>query len=529
MNRVWGALLVCCLAFAGCKGDPSSPEYWDKALTNAKAKKDKVRVLTDLRERGHAKPNFVPVLEKQLSADNPPEVKAAIARLLGELKSPSSVEPLVAALDFGSSDSAAQGMNKEIATALGNLGDPKAVPTLVRLMKSRDSYVRIEAINALGKLKAKEAVPALMELATDEGGETFINKKAIQALGEIGDPQAVPALVRMMFKERRAVSFYVESSFALYQVGRPAADALLPVIRGEDPKLLEWAKENRVLPEALYAKSAQVLGDLHEKRAEPALLAKLNYPSEYLDVKLFVRMRMADALGRIRSTQAVKPLTAMLNEEEATAREEYIRALTRIGSREAVPALQKSAKAGSWDAREPAIVGMAMLGDDRELPVFATLEKEEPKLTQAECQENSNYQGCDKPDALAQKHVERISALKKRLEAGGECKQDSACWLKKLEDADPGVRERAALELGRSSKPESAQALVAKLQERNLNARVAIIQAVDWLVDDSPEAAKTARGALEIIEKQLAEEQGKTEFVKVNEDLRRLAVKLKRL
>jgi hypothetical protein len=33
---------------------------------------------------------------------------------------------------------------------------------------------------------------------------------------------------------------------------------------------------------------------------------------------------------------------------------------------------------------------------------------------------------------------------------------------------------------------------------------------------------------LQLIDKQLADDQGKTEFVRVNEDLRRLAVELKR-
>jgi HEAT repeat protein len=529
MNRFLGALVLSCVVLAGCKGDPASPEYWDKALTGAKAKKDKIRVLSDLRERGHANASFVPVLEKQLGAENPPEVKANIARILGDLKNPSSVDPLVNALDWSASDSAAQSMNREITTALGKLNDPKAAPTLVRLMKGKDPYVRIEAISALGMLKAKDAVDPLMEMATDESGEPFISKKAIQALGEIGDPKAVPALVKMMFKERRGVSFYVESSFALYQLGRPAADALLPVVSGDDKQLMTWAKENRILEPALYAKAAQVLGDLHEKRAEPAMLSKLNFPSEYLDVKLFVRMRMADALGRIRSTNAVKPLAAMLNEEEATAREEYIRALTRIGNRDAIPALDKSAKTGSWDAREPAITGIAMLGDDRDLPLFATLEKDETKLTEAECKANPDYQGCANPAGLVKQHSEKITALKKRLEAGGECKQDAACWVKKLDDSDPGVRERAAFEVGRSKNAEGVMALLGKLPERNLSARVAMIQAVGWLVDDSADAASKAKAALPNIEKQLAEEHGKTEFVKVNEDLRRLAVKLKRI
>jgi len=43
-----------------------------------------------------------------------------------------------------------------------------------------------------------------------------------------------------------------------------------------------------------------------------------------------------------------------------------------------------------------------------------------------------------------------------------------------------------------------------------------------------PRVFQQARGALEGIEKQIAEERGKTDFVKVNEDLRRLAFRLEK-
>src|SRR5262249_44758841 len=204
---------------------------------------------------------------------------ATLAHLLGDLKDPSSVQPLLDVLDLGNADNASNHMNKEIAAALAGIGDPRSVPSLLRLLGSRDAYVRIEAINGLGSAKAKEAVEPLTAIVNDDSGEPFVCKKAIQALGEIGDPRAVPVLIRMMFKERRGVTFYVESSFALFQVGPPAADALLAVLSGEDRQLHAWAKQNNVIEPALYAKSAQGLGDLLERRAERSLLSRLQFDS----------------------------------------------------------------------------------------------------------------------------------------------------------------------------------------------------------------------------------------------------------
>ncbi len=503
----WVNVALLLLALSGCKGDPKTPGYWDQSLNGAKRAKDKNRILADLRESGNLSPSFVAMLNAHLGSQRQPEVKAALAHLLGDLKDPSSVQPLTDALDLGNADSASNNMNKEIAAALGRIGDPRSVPTLTRLLGTRDAYVRIEAINALGTSRAKEAVEPLIAIIHDDSGEPFVCKKAIQALGEIGDARAVSPVIRMMFKERRGVSFYVESSFALFQIGRPAADALVRVLSGEDRALSEWAKKNNVIEPAIYAKSAQVLGDLLERRAERPLLSRLQFDSEYLDVKLFVRMKMADALGRLRAKEAIKPLTAMLDEQELAAREEYLRALVRIGTRDAIPALLKVTSKGSWEAREQAIAALAMLGDQREAAALDKLAKQEQ----------------------APKHLSALKAHGQLLEIAQSCQSDCSCWAKKLDDKNERVRERAAYEVGRSGRAEMADALVKRLGDANLEVRLAVIQGLDWLIADTQEAGKKVAASLPSIEQQLSQEKGKTEFVKVNEDLRRLAVMLRRL
>jgi hypothetical protein len=66
------------------------------------------------------------------------------------------------------------------------------------------------------------------------------------------------------------------------------------------------------------------------------------------------------------------------------------------------------------------------------------------------------------------------------------------------------------------------------MTEKNANARQALIIGVEWLVEDTKEAATQARSALPALEKQLGEEKGSTEFSLVNEDLRRLVARLQR-
>ena len=527
MGRIVLGVGLSLVLLAGCSKDPSTPEYWEGRFGEGKSKKEKKKAIEELRSSKHMGKAMVPMLNKRLDAEKSPEVKASLARLLGEAKDPSSIEPLMNAMDLAASDSDARTMNKEIAIAMGEIGDPKAVPALLKLIKVKgDNYTVIAAIEALGELKAKEAVEPLSEVAGDEAIETFITKKAIMALGDIGDPAAVPVVVKDMFKERKGVSFYMEASFALYQFGQPAADALLPVVEQKDKALFDWAEKNNIKDVALLAKSAQVEGDLHDMRAEKALVGFLNFKSEFDDIKLIMRMRAADALARMRSKEAAKVISTMLLEDEANARKEYVWALARIGSKEPLPKLIESAGKGSWDAREESIRGVAMLGDDP--AVFDKFAAAEPKLFEAECKEDEEYKDCKDVAAGVKKHVEKINDYKLRATAAAECKGDAACWAKKLDDKNEGVRERAAYEVGRSGNAALIGELMKRLTDKNLDTRLAIIQGADWLVHDSKDAMKEAQKSLPDLEKQLADEKGKTEFVKVNEDLRRLYVKVKR-
>ncbi len=466
-------LMALTLTLVSCKGDPSKPEYWEKAISGAKNKKEKLKRVDELRSYKGLNKSFLPVLHKRLADEKSAEVKGKIAQIIGELKDPSSVDSLVDAIDWTAAEGDTKGMNKEIAEALGKIGDPKGSQALLKCLNLKDNYTVISAVEGLGNMRAKDAVEALVKFATDENTEPFLSKKAIQALGDIADPKATDALIRMMYKERRGVSFYVEASFALYQIGTPAADALLPILENSNKEMLSWAEKNGILAPALPAKAAQVLGDLHDMRAEKGLLALLKFNNEMLDIKLFVRMRAADALGRLRSTAGAKALADMLDEEEATAKEEYVRALTRIGGRDGIANMTKAASKGSWDARQGAMWGISMVGDERDLAAFNKFADDETKLFTAECKDDDGVKGCSNVAAAVKEHVEKITKNRKVLDAAKECKSDAACWAKKLTDGHEGVRARAGYEVGRSKNAALVTELMKHLTEENLETRLA--------------------------------------------------------
>jgi HEAT repeat protein len=522
--RVVLAALLLSFALVGCKSDPSTVEHWEKRIAEGKGKKEKIKAVEDLRTSKYLTPAMLPMLQKRLEAEKAPEVKTAIARVLGEQKNPSSLEALSNAIEPAASDSETRALNKELATAFGTIGDVKAVPSLIKLLKTKDNYTVIAAIEALGALQSKDAFEPLLDIATDDAIEQFITKKAIEALGEIGDARAVPTLIKAMVKERKGVSFYRESSYALYKLGTPAADALVPVVEGKDKALFEWAANNNIKDIALYLKATQVVGDLHDLRAEKTIVGFLNFKSEFDDIKDLYRMRAADALGRMRSKDAVKPLAALLDEANANARQQYVWALARIGSKDALPRLLETAGKGPWDARDESMRGLAMLGDDT--APFEKFIANEQKAFEAECKDDEGQTACkDVPGSVA-KHVEKMKSYMARATAGKECKSDAVCWAKKLDDKNEGVRERAAYEVGRGGNASLINELMKRMREKNLDTRLAFIQGADWLVHDSKEALAEAKKGLPELNKQIEDERGKTEFDKVNEDLKRLHVKL---
>jgi HEAT repeat protein len=100
-------------------------------------------------------------------------------------------------------------------------GDAAVAPLLAALEDASSADARREAAQALGDLKAKAAVPALLAAVAQEPYE--IASWAARALGRIGDRRAAPALVRMLPDE----SMRNAAALALADLGDAAAIAPL--------------------------------------------------------------------------------------------------------------------------------------------------------------------------------------------------------------------------------------------------------------------------------------------------------------
>ena len=208
------------------------------------------------------------------------------------------------------------------ADSMGKIGDPGAVPALIRALGDPFDAVRMSACVALGDLKAAEAVPALIELVSGKTppgkhGHLFapvevgeVRWMAAQALGRIGDRRAVVPLMQILPAAGGDLGLYVAQ--ALGELGDWRAV----------PALIE---ESRRREEPELRGVAEALGIIGDPQAVPALVDLLQTGKED------VRCAAAVALGRMADPRAVDPLRKARNSDpQGFVREAAASALRKL-------------------------------------------------------------------------------------------------------------------------------------------------------------------------------------------------------
>ncbi len=522
--RVVGAFVLMGALVGACESGPKEGEeatyYGKKLVEPGVAKKEREAAMTHL-EQLNSK-DSLPYLHQALEGTEV-EIKPKAAQLVGNLGTKDSVGSLIKAIDFKAGAGrdkkarAAASTNERVAKALGKLASPdnsNAIEALKRLVDNRHLETQLAAIVALGNLKATDAVQSLMDIAEGHTNN-FMVKNAAEALGKIGDEKAVPILVRLMFFERAGVSFYAESSYALFQIGKSAVDPLFAVYNNKFEPIAEFHVE----PGVQKAKALQVLMDIG---GDPRI-KKLCIEAAGIDPS-----DTANSLARVYGSQCVG----------------------RLGYTEALPVLKKGWDALDQSISEHALNAMAQMGAKsvaKELLAMTTFdgfvrqcqaldrrnkkevcEKASPQVRPPRVETLSRIGSGDMLGAFEKMIADEQDAkLKKklvkgkdRIAAAKDCEGKGVdCWIEKLKHDNAQQRERAAYELTWDGSDKAVDALLGALGDQDNEARFAAILGV-WRALPKKGVAR--------IDEILADEKGKTQFVRINQDLKRLRIKLER-
>jgi HEAT repeat protein len=159
----------------------------------------------------------------------------------------------------------------------------------------------IDALGAIKDKGSVSALVTVLS-ADPANQPIMLNLKSAVALGAIGDPTAVPPLIKALFitgKEpgEQGLVIFPQAKMALLHIGDPAVQPLIDLMqhKNADVEALDkagnWEASN---PGVVVWKAEAVLGDMHAKAALPYLLKALNGPTQGL-----VQQYALYALGRL--------------------------------------------------------------------------------------------------------------------------------------------------------------------------------------------------------------------------------------
>jgi HEAT repeat protein len=325
---------------SGCN-DPNSPEFWIRKLKDIRERKEARRRLVKL-DKPVAVPALmdlykeekdpetlkaivhfhdkrsVPLLIDALGdfTEETVDATSVAATELGNLADPSAIDPLIKVLE-----------NKKIPIkSRANIVKQEAMLSLAKFGKDP---------------KVVAALMKVLERSADEQ-DFFLNKVAAIQLGNIGDAKAVPALIKGMFMTGRGADIFQECRVSLAQMGEAAVDPLIELFQEKNEAVNAMRKKldfDKYTPGVIPAKAAYVLGDLRPKKALPILTARLKERTK--DPKNNMRISILVTLGQYGDSSVIPDILAVLKDKTATdlERGKAAEALNFIGDRKVLPQL----------------------------------------------------------------------------------------------------------------------------------------------------------------------------------------------
>ncbi|MBW2041812.1 MAG: HEAT repeat domain-containing protein [Deltaproteobacteria bacterium] len=298
-----------------------------------------------------------------------PRVQESAARLLGRIKDPSALVPLLLATKPSFPDR----VRIAAVIALGRLRDARAVGPLMDSLYEKDSPALHEIPRALAKI-GSPAVEPLIRASQRPDVETA--RMAVQALGEIGDARAVgPVLESLERRDPFLVQAAVDALIAMGEIavvpliqraaapgkaGNRAVEALEGIGAPAVPRFLAVLESD---PHRFEAVAFEVLPAVGAPAAKPLMAAFRRNPfskgdwaarlltalgpaaipvlAEGLNAgELAVRIRCAEALGEIGEAECVTPLIHVLETDAPVLPEVAGESLAKIGAPAVLPLIR---------------------------------------------------------------------------------------------------------------------------------------------------------------------------------------------
>jgi len=357
--------------------------------------------------RGYEDPKLLDLTIKLLGDDSV-YVRGSAIKNIKEKPDKKAVEALILMLNDGD-----QFVASTSAEILGIIGDNRALNPLIKALKGEfnrsrpyggDATLRMNAAKALGSIKDRSAVPALVGCLSDEN--PYVRRQIVSALKEIGDPTGLeaikdapkdtlppeissptptpPKVLKPPPPAIRKDSVPVPGSgYSVTMFGREEkkeekpsppkeekpTEILTPpparIVSKYEPKprpsidIKRLIRHLNVNDPRTRREAADKLGDVGSQEATDYLIPLLKDKDEY------VRQAAARALGKLKDKKAVEPLIAGLKDPEVNVRAFSVWALGEIQDTRAIEPLCSSLLDKEWKIREHSFEALRKFRDPR--------------------------------------------------------------------------------------------------------------------------------------------------------------------
>jgi HEAT repeat protein len=341
--------------------------------------------------------------------------------------------------------------------ALNSLGHPDLAARALAMCSDPDPHVRESAVRIAGYFGYPSCADALLERCADS--DERVQRAAIEHLPYLDDPR-VPATLGAMLRSP-GVAARSSAARALGQLDHEQSGLLLlTALDDEDPWVRRFAA--RSLGQQRYAPAFERLADLVQ--ADPA---------EH------VRLAAIEALGHLggpRGAAVLAPLTALAN---ADVVREALSALGKISHPDALAPLEASAHAAAPSIRMESVRALQGRADDEAVRILWEVASADPEPDVAGAAVAALAAVGSEPAVAAM--IALTADARSRAAAVAGLAQVSAALVEAvargLESADPQVRKATVEALSRMGRPEASARLAQALDDGDPAVRLAAVGA----------------------------------------------------
>ena len=302
-----------------------------------------------------------------------------------------------------------------VAYALQRLGDPRAAPALLTLLKTPGQYTAAFAARGLGVMKSRAAVGPLRDIVERRTLPSAVVIQAIRALATIGDAAAAPVLTKVVVDRNADPTVRLEALTALgTAAGSESVDLMLDLMSDTAPAIRATAVRTlvRLDPETFLATlsgldpdrdwtvraaQAAALGALSPELGQPRLTAMLD------DADLRVIAAVLAALVASKAPAAERILVERLKADDFVIRAAAAGGLAELKAVSAVPALIEAYRAASGDstyaARAAVLAALNQLNPAAARPILQEALKDREWALRVRAAELLRLQGATEPTA----------------------------------------------------------------------------------------------------------------------------------